>query len=206
MFGRGKVFLLALLVLALAGAARAETIFPVGSTYTYAASAGSSSWTSTITFTSSTTMVMTGWDYQDQGTFSVTINLTDKDFILYHDYGSQLLFSQPLAVGATWEFTADDGSQGTATVVEIRDSFTVPAGTFNNVYEVKYLSKVGDDIHMNETMYWLPGVGLLQADDNMYPHSHQLTAYSSPVPLPTGLLLFGSGLVSLAVWRRFRQG
>lgn len=59
---------------------------------------------------------------------------------------------------------------------------------------------------MNEIMYWLPGVGLLQADDYMYPHHHQLTSYTSPVPIPPGLLLFGTGLVSLAVLRRFRQG
>lgn len=210
MFGRLKVFLLALLVLALAGAARAETIFPVGATYTYAASDGTNKWTSTITFTSSTTMEMTDWDGPDQEPVTVPISLTKDSFYIYYfingNYVQQLLFSQQFPVNYTWNFTADDGSSGTATVVAILDSFTVQAGTFSNVYQVAYLSTEGDDIHMKETMYWKPGVGLLQANDYMYPHFHQLTSYAAPVPLPPGLVLFGTGLVSLAVWRRFRQG
>ncbi|MEJ5330382.1 MAG: hypothetical protein WHT07_09525 [Desulfobaccales bacterium] len=204
MFSRVKVFLLALLVLALAGTARAATIFPLG-TYTYAASAGTDTWPSTITFTSPSSMVMTDWDSQYQGTIDVTIEMTATTFSMNQGYGLQIFF-QPLAVEQTWDFIADDGSSGTATVVKIWDSFTVQAGTFNNVYEVEYQSIGTGGIHMQETMYWKPGVGLLQADDYMYPHHHQLASYAAPVPLPPGLLLFGTGLAGLAVWRRFRQG
>ena len=199
MHGKVKVFFLALLMVALAGAAQAEMIFPVGYTLTYSAQAGGSSWTSTLSFTSTTTLQMISWDSPSQ-TVSAPVELTVDTFFL--DQGQNLQpFFRLLPEGNSWTFTGDNSLTVTATVVDIIDSFTVEAGTFNNVYKVHYESTT-----MNEDFYWLPGLGLLKAVDygKDPDHIHTLTSYATPIP--PSVLLLGSGLMGLAVLRRFRKG
>lgn len=205
---KAKVFFLALLLLALAGAAQAETIFPVGWTFTYdAAQAGKPSWTSTVTFTSATQMQLTNWDASEQGTIYPSIELTKDTFSIDQGQGLQPQFKL-LEEGQTWTFTADDGSTGTATVQAILNDFEVPAGKFDNVYQVYYVSYMGDnynDKHMDQYMYWKPRLGLLKVEDRgLNPvTTHTLTAYATP--LPAGVWLLGSGLLGLAALRRFRR-
>jgi hypothetical protein len=207
MRGKVKMVFLALVMVALAGAAQADSlIFPVGWTLNYSAQeVGGDSWTSTLSFINPTTMKMINWDSPVQNV-SATVQLTSDTFSLDEGQGLQPYFKL-LAEGANWTFTGDDGYTVTATVKGIINGFTVPAGTFNNVYWVYYKSE--DEyggVHMNEDFYWKPGLGLIKTVDyGMNPvTTHTLTSYATPIP--PGFLLLGSGLMGLAFMRRFRMG
>ncbi len=206
MYGKLRTAFLSILLLALAGAAQADTVFPVGWTLTYAAEQGVNDWVSELTFTSPTTLKLINWESATPKVDEAPVILTDTALSIDEGHGPQLYFDKTKNVGVPWDFKSDDGSTGTATVKAILNSFEVPAGTFDNVYQVYYLTKVGENIHMNENFYWLPGLGLLRNEDyGKDPDSfHTLTAYATPIP--PGFLLFGSGLLGLAVLRRVRKG
>lgn len=207
MCGKLRTAFLAILLLALAGAAQAETIFPVGWTLTYAATQGTSSWVSELTFTSATTLKLNNWESATPKVDEAPVILTDTALSINEGHGYQLYFDKTKTVGVPWDFTSDDGSTGTATLLEKKASYTWGDQTFNDVYKV-YYATFGQDghQHMDENFYWQPGLGLLRNEDyGKDPDSfHTLTAYATPIP--PGVLLFGSGLLGLAVLRRVRKG
>jgi hypothetical protein len=191
MRGTVRVVFLAVLMVAMAGAAQADTmIFPftVGYTANYSATDGTTSWTSTISIISPGTMQLDNWDGPGQsGTMDV--QLTSDTFSLDEGPGLQPYFKQ-LSQGQSWTFTGDTGLETTATVQNIT----------SNVYKVYYHST-----SQNQYMYWQPGVGLIRSEDfGMDPaHIHQMTSYATPIP--PGFWLLGSGLLGLAGWRRLRK-
>lgn len=204
---KAKVFFLALLLLALAGAAQAETIFPVVSTFTYDAQAGDASWTSTVTFTSTATMKLMNWNSPSEGEVTVPVSLTAYEFYINEGQGLQLYFTTQKT---SWDFTADDGSSGTATVQSIGPLDLTVNGqsvTYDEVYKVYYATNDYSDtpLNMDADFYWKPGLGLLKVEDRgLDPDTtHTLTAYATP--LPAGVWLLGSGLLGLAALRRFRK-
>jgi hypothetical protein len=67
------------------------------------------------------------------------------------------------------------------------------AGTGNGVF---YIAETGDYQEMG-------GDNLLNINELM---SLQVRSDISEVPIPPAVLLLGSGLLSLAEWRRFRKG
>lgn len=204
---KAKVFFLALLLLAAAGAAQAETIFPVGWTLTYYGTDGDIPWESTLSFTSEENLQMFNWENNGR-TLDVPVKFENNTFYITQGNFDLQPFFTPGNVGYSWGFTADDGSTGTATVQAILNDFEVPAGKFDNVYQVYYVSYMGDnynDKHMDQYMYWKPRLGLLKVEDRgLNPvTTHTLTAYATP--LLAGVWLLGSGLLGLAALRRFRR-
>jgi hypothetical protein len=201
MRGKVRILCLAILLVAMAGAAQADTIFPVGSTLNYSATDGSKSWTSTLAINNDgTIMQMNNWDYDEYG--PAPVELTSTTFSIDEGKGYQLYFT---TLKNSWEITSDDGAKGTATLKGITD-VTVSAGTFHNVYWVYYKTEdKNGGVHMNEDMYWLPGLGLIKAVDRGYnpTQTHELTSYATPIP--PGVLLLGSGLVGLLGLRGFRR-
>jgi hypothetical protein len=73
------------------------------------------------------------------------------------------IFEEGTGAGQTWNYSLI-GVQVTAAITSIC-SITVPAGTYENVYEVSYVAvdnTVSPSVTSNETQYWKPGIGLLK--------------------------------------------
>jgi hypothetical protein len=80
---------------------------------------------------------------------------------------------EKLAVGNSWTYTDSNGNSVTAKVLSI-GSLKVPAGTYNDVYAVQYTSTA-----QNETIYWQPGVGLIEDVDSTNPSAPITRALTS---------------------------
>lgn len=197
------------------GPAQAESVFPFGVGYVanydaYVTADPSNHWNAAIQISGAATvngqpgwtMQMVNWDGDSQ-THSIDVLLTSNTFSMNGPQGLQPYFEE-LAAGQSWTLTDFQGQGVTATVVSI-GSLTLPAATFNNnVYQVHYLAD-----NQDEVQYWLPGLGLVKDVDSTPDSNHlftyELTSYSTPVPLPAGAWLLGSGLLGLAGWRRVKK-
>jgi hypothetical protein len=71
----------------------------------------------------------------------------------------KILFKFPLEVGKSWKYRPNDHPDWTATVLEKRDSVTVPAGTFNDVWIIDYYVYQSPPGDISVATYYVSGVG-----------------------------------------------
>jgi len=162
-------------------------VFPFVEQYNanYNVTQGTNNWTSMIQFTGTVTeqnkqwlvMQWTNWNgdgsnpSQDVRVTGAKATSPDTANTLYYYDPTQPSASDPYsiplfvegAVNSTWQYTDTGGHLVTAKITSI-GKLTVPAGTYHNVYEVLYTDAGASNV--NKTMWWQPGVGLIQETDN----------------------------------------
>jgi hypothetical protein len=163
-------------------------IFAFGDGYTasYNASQGANTWNAEIQFTGTTTLQGDLWMQMEKGNWAgdgtnVSMDVRTTPTALYEYDPTQVSINPPYSVplfqklklNQSWSYKDTNGNSVTATIVSI-GSLKVPAGTYNNVYGVHYVSTVQD-----EMIYWAPGVGLIQDIDSSNPSSPITRSLSS---------------------------
>ncbi len=169
----------------------AASVFPFADQYdaSYLATQGSTTWTPNIAFTGSTTLQGKQWLAMEQINWngdgsnpSQDVRVTgpnaktpDTANTLYYYDSTQASAADPYSiplfeegnVGATWTYTDTNHNNVTALIQSI-GSVTVPAGIYQGAYKVLY-TDANPPVNVNRTMWWKPGVGLIQETDNIPP-------------------------------------
>jgi hypothetical protein len=218
MRGKVRMLFLAILLVAMAGAAYADPIIPMvpGYTTTYEvnwAGVTPSKYTASMKITNDPTQTIDGKDWLTMQQFNwdgdgktQTMLFYATDTALYIDGSASPHFQTGVA---SW---TDEGGRD-VTFSGIINNFITPAGNFDGVYVMKINDyDPNGDLYQILTEYWLPGVGFLGEDvprsygGSNLPRTTYITGSSaSAVPVPPSLLLLGSGLVGLLGLRGFRN-
>lgn len=220
-----KVIFLSLLMMVVAGAARADMLFPISSTWSaiYNSWAGTTPpnfWTWTYSMTASgPAQPFNGIDFFQVAAFNYGNSGETNNFYIGSSdtavYVSDLTIMFPFFeignVGHSWQHTfPGDTTPTTYTILATSYPYTILSSGITN-YDA-YLVKetyVGKATGSSTFMYhvWLPGVGEIADFDfgAVFPPQYDiLNGYSVPlpVPVPPSLVLLASGLVCLVGWRR----
>lgn len=212
MAGKVKVLFLTLLIMSMAGAAQADSVFPMAVGYnatynaTWAGSSTTNPYTATMQITGTETLKdgntwwiteFYNWD-GDGNTTTVDMRATETALYFGGSANPHLLIGP---VNTTW---IDEASRN-CMITDIIN-LNLPAGSFDNVYVM--LQSYDLDTDHQSTQYWKPGVGFLgeytpNYQGSGYSRTMELTSYATPVP--PGLVLLGSGLLGLLGFRKFRR-
>lgn len=117
------------------------------------------------------------WDFFD----SFYMKVAEMEVRYYGRLGGdseELFLKLSMEVGDTWVYNVEDG--WSATVLR-REDITVPAGTFENCYVVKYEAFYGGE-DLSETVWYYSGVGGLYGvfKTGGFADDYSLTGYTIP--------------------------
>jgi hypothetical protein len=196
MTGKLRGIFLVLVVLSVAATAQASPFFPFarGYTATYSGSQGGQTWTAKLQFTGSTYLDGYQWwnmnlvNWNGDGTTRLRYARGTETAVYSYDSSGGPDF-QTGPIGYQWTYTDHQGNLQTVTIVDIT-SVTVPAGTFQDVYEF-HTYHPGPEWGHDEYMYWKPGIGLIKDVD--YDFTNPLTM--ELISLTRGTKTAGLGLL-----------
>jgi hypothetical protein len=203
-----KMVLLALvsMFLSITAVAHATKVFPFveGMIANYSATQGTNTWECESQITGTVELgtpsylwaIMQLSNWMGTGDFtSQNVRCTNNTMYEYSSTASiqsNPIFQIPPKGSSSWTYTDIHGNTVTATIESI-GTVTVPAGTYENVYEVTYIVPS----LQNESAYWAPGVGLIKDVDNL--QSPPITRVLTSNPFEESLVGTWTGGMNIVV-------